>query len=197
VQPVVSTGIPVKDGLPLDQHEMQSQTAYLAAVKAGIPREIVGLLPPKALHYNLVLQQAAENKINLQPQQQQQIKSMLHESIEQAKMTLNINATSSGTKTDTSNATTLVMDPSLDMMDFGGYLKEGYKDETFGAQPDLALMTMPVQQEKSEEEEGGLLSWIDTTHLDLGFDFDGSEFVKFDDNESEKLMDDNGKLCVV
>ncbi|CEI92770.1 hypothetical protein RMCBS344292_07023 [Rhizopus microsporus] len=106
--------------------------------------------------------------------------------------------------TDTSTATTLVND-SLDAKQLGSYLKEGYKDETFGT-PDLGNLTELTSVMKQQDEaataainptdEDNFHTWVETD-LDIGLDWDANEFVKFDDNESEKLIDDSGKLCAV
>lgn len=204
-QPIIPTGIPVKEGMPLNQHEMQLQAFYMAAVEAGIPKDIINLLPPKALQRNWLLQQAAQGRIPLLPQQQQQIQYTLDAYIDNAKATLNMKKEAiPSSNTDTSTATTLVND-SLDAKQLGSYLKEGYKDETFGT-PDLGNLTELTSVMKQQDEaattainptdEDNFHTWVETD-LDIGLDWDANEFVKFDDNESEKLIDDSGKLCAV
>ncbi|ORE06126.1 hypothetical protein BCV72DRAFT_127959 [Rhizopus microsporus var. microsporus] len=205
-QPIIPTGIPVKEGMPLNQHEMQLQAFYMAAVEAGIPKDIINLLPPKALQCNWLLQQAAQGRIPLLPQQQQQIQYTLDAYIGNAKATLNMKKEAiPSSKTDTSTTATLVND-SLDAKQFGSYLKEGYKDETFGT-PDLGNLTELTSAMKQQEDEAATTAikptdednfhtWVETD-LDIGLDWDANEFVKFDDNESEKLIDDSGKLCAV
>lgn len=88
-------GIPVKGGMPLSQHQAQSQAFYMAAVSNGIPPQIVNLLPHKALQCNWLLQQAAQNKMTLSSNQQQQIQSLLSDHIELAKHQLTHQAESS------------------------------------------------------------------------------------------------------
>ena len=136
--------------------------------------------------YSLLMQQSVQHNL----QQQEQVQSIPNE---YTNMSLNIihqeaNPVTSINKTDN----------TLDAINFDGYLKEGYKDETFGGVPDLNLPQLTMANDKKPtEEEDLMLSWIDSSNLDLGFDWDGDEFVKFDDNESEKVLDESGKLCAV
>ncbi|KAI8375723.1 hypothetical protein EDC96DRAFT_496321 [Choanephora cucurbitarum] len=83
-----TSGVPVKGGMPLSQHQAQQQTFYVAAISNGIPPQIANLLPPRALQCSWVLHQAAQNKMVLAPAQQQQFQSALNEYIEQARQQL-------------------------------------------------------------------------------------------------------------
>ena len=75
-------------GMTASQRQTQSQMIYQAAISSGIPPQIVKLLPPRALQCSWLLQQAAQNRINVTPQQQQQIRNMLNERVEAAKQQL-------------------------------------------------------------------------------------------------------------
>jgi hypothetical protein len=79
------TGVPVKGGMPLSQHQQQSHTFYMAALNNGIPQQLIHFLPPKALQINWLLYQAGNKQLTIQPGQQQQMQMMLNESLEHAR----------------------------------------------------------------------------------------------------------------
>jgi hypothetical protein len=85
-----ASGIPVKGGMPLSQHQAQSQTFYIAAINNGIPPQIINLLPPKALQLNWLLYQVGQKQMTLTPQQQHQIQKILNDHIEHAKQQLHM-----------------------------------------------------------------------------------------------------------
>lgn len=73
---------------PSTQQQTQTQMVYQAAIASGLPPAIVNLLPPRALQCSWLLQQASQNRLNLTPQQLQQIRAMLNERVEAAKQQL-------------------------------------------------------------------------------------------------------------
>lgn len=76
--PMVNAGVP--NGAILK--------AQKTALARGIPEEIVALLPPKALHCTVILQQAEQKEINLTSAQLSQIEALLNERIAAAKKQL-------------------------------------------------------------------------------------------------------------
>lgn len=79
---------PVQGQQATPQQQAQNQMIYQAAIASGLPPAIVSLLPARALQCSWLLQQAAQNRISLTPQQQQQIRAMLNERVEAAKQQL-------------------------------------------------------------------------------------------------------------
>jgi hypothetical protein len=84
----VTNEAPNNSGMTMNQRQAQSQMIHQAALASGLPLQIVNLLPPRALQCCWILQQAAQNRMNLTPQQQQYIRQTLNERVEAAKQQL-------------------------------------------------------------------------------------------------------------